>query len=91
MTAFHSGEDRAFRMFSVIQDQQSRELSQGKTAKRAKQLKIEQAELKLPPVTDMAACQVRMMNMSHMTAIHVKQLLQIASLTDKLQPHISSR
>ena len=45
-------------MFSVIQDQQSRELSQGHTAKRAKQLKIEQAELKLPPVTDMAACQV---------------------------------
>lgn len=45
-------------MFSVIQDQQSRELSQGKTAKRAKQLKIEQEELKLPPVRDVAACQV---------------------------------
>lgn len=45
-------------MFSVIQDQQSRELSQGKKAKRAKQLKIEETELKLPPVTDLAACQV---------------------------------
>ena len=54
-----AGQDRAFRMFSVIQDQQSRELSQGKTAKRAKQLKVEQSELKLPPVTDVAACQVR--------------------------------
>jgi len=45
-------------MFSVIQDQQSRELSQGHVAKRAKKLKIEQSELKLPPVVDMAACQV---------------------------------
>ena len=52
-------------MFSVIQDQQSRELSQGKTAKRAKHLKIEQAELKLPPVTDMAACQVRSRSKPH--------------------------
>ena len=52
-------------MFSVIQDQQSRELSQGKTAKRAKQLKIEQTELKLPPVTDMAACQVRSRKRPH--------------------------
>jgi len=45
-------------MFSVIQDQQSRELSQGHVAKRAKKLKIEQTELKLPSVVDMAACQV---------------------------------
>lgn len=72
-----AGEDRAFRMFSVIQDQQSRELSQGKTAKRARQLKIEQAELKLPPVTDMAACQVRFEHQDgerkvHMNSNHTK-------------------
>lgn len=53
-----AGKDRAFRMFSVIQDQQSRELSQGKTASKARRLKIEEAELKLPPVIDVAACQV---------------------------------
>ena len=45
-------------MFSVIQDQQSRELSQGHIARRAKRLKVEQAELKLPRVIAMDACQV---------------------------------
>ena len=53
-----AGTDRAFRVFSVIQDQQSRELSQGHVARRAKRLKVEQAELKLPRVTSMDACQV---------------------------------
>lgn len=59
------GDDRAFRVFSVIQDQQSRELSQGKKAKRAKELKIEEAELKLPPVTAVAACQVTLLRQGH--------------------------
>lgn len=35
-----AGADRAFRVFSTIQDQQSRELSQGHTARRAKRLKV---------------------------------------------------
>ncbi len=35
-----AGSDRAFRVFSTIQDQQSRELSQKHTAKRAKKLKV---------------------------------------------------
>lgn len=35
-----AGTDRAFRVFSTIQDQQSRELSQKHTAKRAKKLKV---------------------------------------------------
>lgn len=45
-------------MFSVIQDQQSSELSQGHIASRAKRLKVEQQELKLPRVTALDACQV---------------------------------
>lgn len=53
-----TGHDRAFRLFSVIQDQQSRELSQRHTAKRAKKLHVREEDLKLPCVTDMAACQV---------------------------------
>jgi hypothetical protein len=53
-----TGRDRAFRMFSVIQDQQSRELSQGHIGKRAKRLRLDQAELKLPPLTSLAARQV---------------------------------
>ncbi|KAK9819682.1 hypothetical protein WJX72_001066 [[Myrmecia] bisecta] len=54
-----AGEDRAFRMFSTIQDQQSRELSQHHTAKRAKRLKVTEQELKLPKVLAIDACQVR--------------------------------
>ncbi len=53
-----AGQDRAFRMFSTIQDQQSSELSQGHIAKRAKRLKVDQQELKLPRVTALAASQV---------------------------------
>ena len=43
-----AGTDRAFRMFSSIQDQQSTELSQHHVERRAKRLKITQQELKLP-------------------------------------------
>lgn len=48
-------------MFSVIQDQQSSELSQGHIARRAKRLKVEQQELKLPRVVALDACQVCIM------------------------------
>ena len=56
-----AGRDRAFRLFSVIQDQQSRELSQrpgGGAAKRARQLGLKQEDLKLTRLTGMAAGQV---------------------------------
>lgn len=53
-----AGQDRAFRMFSVIQDAQSAELSQKHVAARAKRLKVGQAELKLPRVLALGACQV---------------------------------
>ena len=58
MNTVAAGHDRAFRLFSVIQDQQSRELSQKHTAKRAKKLHVREEDLKLPCVIDMAACQV---------------------------------
>ena len=54
-----AGTDRAFRMFSSIQDQQSTELSQHHVERRAKRLKITQQELKLPEVIALHACQVR--------------------------------
>lgn len=44
-------------MFSTIQDQQSSELSQGHIARRAKRLKVDQQELKLPRVTALDASQ----------------------------------
>ncbi|KAL7170042.1 hypothetical protein ACSBR2_034984 [Camellia fascicularis] len=45
-----AGQDRAFRLFSVIQDQQSRELSQRHVSKRAKKLRLKEEEIKLKPV-----------------------------------------
>ena len=45
-------------MFSTIQDQQSRELSQGHSSHRAKRLKVSEQDVKLPPVLSMDACQV---------------------------------
>ncbi|RVW33768.1 putative ribonuclease H protein [Vitis vinifera] len=45
-----AGQDRAFRLFSVIQDQQSRELSQRHVTKRAKKLRVKEEEIKLKPV-----------------------------------------
>ena len=53
-----AGQDRAFRVFSVIQDQQSREVSQGHIAHRAKRMRLAQEDLKLPRVISMDACQV---------------------------------
>jgi len=46
-------------MFSVVQDAQSAELSQRHVARRAKRLKVDQAELKLPRVVALDACQAR--------------------------------
>ncbi|KAL6603057.1 hypothetical protein ACP70R_043418 [Stipagrostis hirtigluma subsp. patula] len=45
-----AGQDRAFRLFSVVQDQQSRELSQRHVSKRAKKLRVKEEEVKLKPV-----------------------------------------
>ncbi len=45
-------------MFSVIQDQQSREVSQGHIAHKAKRMRLAQQDLKLPRVIGMDACQV---------------------------------
>lgn len=53
-----AGADRAFRVFSTIQDQQSRELSQKHTGRRAKRLKLREADVKLPRVLAVDACQV---------------------------------
>ena len=53
-----AGQDRALRLFSTIQDQQSRELSQRHTARRAKRLKVSEEELKLPRVIALNTCQV---------------------------------
>jgi U3 small nucleolar RNA-associated protein 21 len=58
-TLLSAGLDRSFRTFSTIQDQQSRELSQGRVAKKARALHAPEQTLKLPPVVDFAASPMR--------------------------------
>lgn len=65
-----AGQDRAFRAFSTIQDAQSRELSQHHTARRAKRLRIEEAELKLSPVLALDTCDVRERDWSNVLTSH---------------------
>ncbi|MCO5584789.1 hypothetical protein L7F22_038721 [Adiantum nelumboides] len=66
-----AGQDRAFRMFSTIQDQQSRELSQGHVVKRAKKLKLKEEELKLPPVVCFDAAEIRERDWCNVVTCHV--------------------
>ncbi|GLI63849.1 hypothetical protein VaNZ11_006952 [Volvox africanus] len=64
------GCDRSFRVFSVHQDQQSRELSQGHIARKAKRLRVRQEDLKLERVVDMDACEVRERDWANVITAH---------------------
>lgn len=65
-----AGSDRALRVFSTIQDQQSRELSQRSVERRAKKMRVSAAELKLPPVTALASCQLRERDWCNLLSAH---------------------
>lgn len=66
-----AGQDRAFRLFSVIQDQQSRELSQRHVTKRAKKLKLKEEEIKLKPVIAFDVAEIRERDWSNVVTCHV--------------------
>ncbi|XP_051123637.1 U3 small nucleolar RNA-associated protein 21 homolog isoform X2 [Andrographis paniculata] len=66
-----AGQDRAFRLFSVIQDQQSRELSQRHVCKRAKKLKMKEAEIKLKPVIAFDVAEIRERDWCNVVTCHV--------------------
>ena len=51
--------DRSLRLFSVVQDSQSREMSQRNVRQRAKRMRVDEDELKLAPIAAMAACPLR--------------------------------
>lgn len=65
-----AGQDRAFRVFSTVQDAQSMELSQKHVAHRAKRLKIEEKELKLAKIIALDACDVRERDWSNVITAH---------------------
>ncbi|KAK9049733.1 hypothetical protein SSX86_031298 [Deinandra increscens subsp. villosa] len=66
-----AGQDRAFRLFSVIQDQQSRELSQRHVTKRAKKLKVKEEEIKLKPVIAFDVAEIRERDWSNVVTCHM--------------------
>lgn len=68
------GQDRAFRYFSIVQDAQSRELSQGNTKRRAKRLKINEDELKLARIISLDACDVRERDWSNVITAHEQDI-----------------
>eukprot|EP00899_Mesostigma_viride_P001417 jgi/Mesvir1/11276/Mv01072-RA.2 len=66
-----AGRDRAFRVFAVGADQQSREMSQGKgLGGRAKRLKVAEEELKLPRVLEIAAADLKERDWSNVVTCH---------------------
>lgn len=68
-----AGQDRAFRVFSTIQDQQSRELSQGHIQKRARNAHMKEEELKLPPVIAFDAVEIRERDWCNIVTCHMDE------------------
>lgn len=66
-----AGQDRAFRLFSVVQDQQSRELSQRHIARRAKKLKLKEEEIKLKPVITFDVAEIRERDWCNVVTCHM--------------------
>uniref|UniRef100_A0A0E0LDY3 Uncharacterized protein n=1 Tax=Oryza punctata TaxID=4537 RepID=A0A0E0LDY3_ORYPU len=65
-----AGQDRAFRLFSVVQDQQSRELSQRHVSKRAKKLGLKEEEIKLKPVIAFDCAEIRARDWCNVVTCH---------------------
>ncbi|XP_020672729.1 WD repeat-containing protein 36 [Dendrobium catenatum] len=66
-----AGQDRAFRLFSVHQDQQSRELSQKHVTKRAKKLRVKEEEIKLKPVIAFDCAEIRERDWCNVVTCHM--------------------
>ncbi|KAF7138686.1 hypothetical protein RHSIM_Rhsim07G0058700 [Rhododendron simsii] len=66
-----AGQDRAFRLFSVIQDQQSRELSQRHVSKRAKKLRVKEEDIKLKPVIAFDVAEIRERDWCNVVTCHM--------------------
>lgn len=66
-----AGQDRAFRLFSVVQDQQSRELSQRHVSKRAKKLRVKEEEIKLKPVIAFDCAEIRERDWCNVVTCHM--------------------
>ncbi|CAI5974767.1 unnamed protein product [Closterium sp. NIES-64] len=65
-----AGLDRSFRIFSTVQDQQSRELSQGNFEKRMKKMMMKEEKLKLSKVVCIDAAEVRERDWANVVTCH---------------------
>ncbi|CAI5466273.1 unnamed protein product [Closterium sp. Yama58-4] len=65
-----AGLDRSFRIFSTVQDQQSRELSQGNFEKRMKRAMMKEEKLKLSKVVCIDAAEVRERDWANVVTCH---------------------
>ncbi|KAJ0968681.1 hypothetical protein J5N97_021558 [Dioscorea zingiberensis] len=66
-----AGQDRAFRLFSIIKDQQSRELSQRHVTKRAKKIGAKEEEIKLKPVIAFDFAEIRERDWCNVVTCHM--------------------
>ncbi|XP_078162623.1 transducin family protein / WD-40 repeat family protein [Carex rostrata] len=69
-----AGQDRAFRLFSVARDQQSRELSQRHVAKRAKRIRAKEEDIKLKPVIAFDCAEIRERDWCNVVTCHMDTL-----------------
>jgi U3 small nucleolar RNA-associated protein 21 len=67
-----AGKDRALRAFCLYSDSRSHEMSQGSLTKRAKHVGLAPEELKLPPITDFAAEEVREREWDNVVTTHAR-------------------
>ena len=65
-----AGIDKSIRVFNMMREAQSVELSQGPIAKRAKKLHIQVEELKLPPILSFASIETRERDWSNIISCH---------------------
>nr|CCA23859.1 conserved hypothetical protein [Albugo laibachii Nc14]CCA24043.1 conserved hypothetical protein [Albugo laibachii Nc14] len=69
-----AGQDRSFRVFHTVREQQSQELSQGPLLKKAKQLHVPVEELKLSPITQFAAMETRERDWNNLVTCHESEI-----------------
>ncbi|KAL0589873.1 hypothetical protein ABG067_002098 [Albugo candida] len=69
-----AGQDRSFRVFHTVREQQSQELSQGPILKKAKKLHVPVEELKLSPIIQFAAMETRERDWANLVTCHQTEI-----------------
>ena len=70
-TVLSGGRDKSLRLFCVIKDERSRELSQGSLESKSKKINVAMDDLKLSPITTLAAEEIREREWCNVITAHV--------------------